>query len=505
MSRTDQLDAPEAGAVSIDSRLGRTLIATTVAGSAVAMLTATVVNVALPTLADDLGASSGQQQWVVNAYLLTIASLILIGGSFGDRFGRVRIYQIGVAWFALASLACAIAPSIEILIAARLVQGIGGALLTPGSLAIIEATLKSDDRGRGVGQWSGLSGIAAAIGPLVGGLLVDLSWRWVFLLNLPVALVVLVLSARLPESRDDEQDGQPLDYLGAALTVVALGGASYALIEGRSGGFGGLDLAAAITAVAAVAALAVYEPRREYPMVPYDLFTNRTFAGANLVTLLVYGGMGVVFFLLSIQLQVTAGFSPVAAGASLLPVTGLMLGLSSRSGELASRIGPRWPLTVGPILIAIGMLLFTRIGPDASYVTDVLPAVTVFGLGLAASVAPVTATALGSAPSSRSGAASGINNAVSRTGQLLAIAAIPPLVGLTGDALGRADLLDEGFGRAMIVGAVLVSAGGVAAALLLPGETGSEEPADQLRPLSQYHCASDGPPGRASLTVTTRS
>lgn len=308
-----------AGEVALKSPAGRVVIATTVAGSAVAMLTATVVNVALPTLANDLDANSGQQQWIINSYLLTIASLILIGGNLGDRFGRLRVYRIGVAWFAIASVLCAAAPNVAVLIAARLLQGIGGALLTPGSLAIIEATLRPDDRGRGVGQWSGLGGVAGAIGPLVGGLLVDLSWRWVFLINLPVALFVLAMSRSIPESSDPEARRLPLDTVGAGLTATALGGASFALIQGPPDGFGALDTAALVIAVVAFGLLIVNERRHPHPMLPLDLFLVRPFVAANVATFLVYGGMGVVFFLLTVQLQVSLGWAPVAAGAAMLP------------------------------------------------------------------------------------------------------------------------------------------------------------------------------------------
>ncbi|MEM7341931.1 MAG: MFS transporter [Actinomycetota bacterium] len=497
--------SPPAGEIALDSGAGRTVIAATVAGSAVAMLTATVVNVALPVLADDLGANSGQQQWVVNAYLLALASLILIGGNLGDRYGRVRMYQIGVAWFAGASLLCALAPSIEWLIAGRLLQGIGGALLTPGSLAIIESTLRPDDRGRGVGQWSGLGGIAGAIGPLIGGLLVDLSWRWVFLVNLPVAAVVLLLSVRVPESSDPEAHDAALDLGGAILTATTLGGASYVLIEGGSGGFGALDWVALVVAVVSLVGLIWYERRQEHPIVPFELFANRPFAAANLVTVLVYGGMGVVFFLLSIQLQVSLGWSPLASGAALLPVTVMMLVLSSRFGAAAQKVGPRWPLTVGPLLIAGGMLWFSGVGPGDGYLTAVLPGVLIFGFGLAVSVAPVTSTALGTVPAERAGAASGVNNAVARTGQLLAVAAIPPLVGLGGDALGDPVQLTDGFGTAMYVGAALVAFGGLASAVLfesgpLRGPTGAEGEAADGAGLgvvddvdSRFHCAVESP------------
>ncbi len=472
-----------AGSVALDSALGRVVIVTTVAGSAVAMLTATVVNVALPVLARDLDASSSQQQWVVNAYLLTIASMILIGGSLGDRYGRLKIYRLGVVWFAIASAACAVAPNVEVLILARLFQGVGGALLTPGSLAIIESTLRHEDRGRGVGKWSGLGGVAGAIGPLVGGLLVDVSWRWVFVLNLPVALLVLLLAGRLPESRDPAAKEARLDLVGAALTTVALGGASYALIQGRAGGFGILDAAAAVASVSAVVGLLWFEPRQAHAMVPFDLFADRWFTAANIVTFLVYGGMGVVFFLLSIQLQVSVGWSPLAAGAALLPVTLLMLVLSSRAGDLAQRIGPRLPLTLGPVIIAVAMVLFSRIDAGDAYISSVLPAVLVFGSGLSLSVAPVTATALGAVPDDRAGAASGTNNAVARTGQLLAIAAVPPLVGLTNDALSDPVQLTKGFADAMLVGAGFVAMGAMAAVVLFRPDAGgivapAEGPAD---------------------------
>ncbi len=493
------MTAPAAGEVALDSPQGRSVIATTVAGSAVAMLTATVVNVALPTLARDLDASTGEQQWVANAYLLTIASLILIGGNLGDRFGRLRIYRFGVAWFAVASVLCALAPNTEVLIAARLLQGVGGALLTPGSLAIIEATLRPDDRGRGVGQWSGLGGVAGAIGPLVGGLLVDVSWRLVFLVNLPVAVAVLILSRGVPESFDRSSAGKPLDTVGAVLTTVTLGAASFALIEGPNGGFGAVDTVAVVVAVVSLLALGLNERRHPHPLVPLDLLTVRPFLAANIVTLLVYGGMGMVFFLLTIQLQVTLGWQPVAAGLALLPITILMLALSSTAGSVSRRIGPRLPLTIGPLLIAAGMVLFARIGPGDDYLADVLPAVLVFGLGLAASVAPVTATALGSIPDDRAGVASGVNNAISRTGQLLTVAAVPPLVGLTGGALSDPEQLTAGFDDAMYVGAALVGLGALSSALLFDGRPveegipiGAPEAVD-ADDGGRFHCGVESP------------
>lgn len=333
-------DIPADGPVRLDSSTGRLIIAATVLGSAVAQLAATVVNVALPTLAADLNIGSAGQQWVNNAYLVTLASFILIGGSLGDRFGRRLVYRVGVAWFAVASLACAVAPAVDVLIAARLLQGVGGALLTPGSLAIIEASLVREDRGRGVGAWSGLGGVAGAIGPLVGGLVVEWSWRWAFVINLPIAVAVLVLSPWLPETSDPTAREAPLDVVGAGLSALLLGGISYALIEGAGGSTGWRVWPAAGLAVIALVGLVAWERGRPGAMLPIDLFAVRPFVAANAVTLVVYGGLGVVFFLLSIQLQVSAGWSPVAAGAALLPVTVIMLVLSSWAGAAATRIGP---------------------------------------------------------------------------------------------------------------------------------------------------------------------
>lgn len=487
------------GDVELGSGIGRTIIATTVLGSAVAQLTATVVNIALPTLADSLNASSGEQQWVVNAYLVTLASLILIGGSLSDRYGRVRVYRVGVAWFGVASLLCALAPTVEVLIGARLLQGVGAALLTPGSLAIIQATLRSDDRGRGVGMWSGLSGVAGAIGPLVGGLVVEASWRWVFLINLPLVVGVLVLSRWVPEVAPDDARRDPLDVVGAVLTVVLLGGASFALIG--AGNDGVAVVVAGVAAVGALIGLVVWEPGRPGATVPLDLFANRQFVAANSVTLVVYGGLGVVFFLLSIQLQVTAGWSPLEAGSALLPVTALMLVLSSRAGALAARIGPRLPLTVGPLVMAAGMALMSRIDASADFVTDVLPATVVFGLGLSATVAPVTSAALGSVPDRRAGAASGVNNTIARTGQLLAVAAVPVAVGLGGDALRDPDQLAPRFGDAVLIAAALVAAGGLLALVLFRSDDVCATTATDDAPTS---CGIDGPPAAAAVADPAR-
>ena len=466
--------------IELDSAKGRTVMATVVLGSAVASLTATVVNVALPTLASDLDAGSSGQKWIINGYTLTLAAFMLIGGSIGDRFGRLRTYRIGVIWFATASLLCALAWNTQALIGFRLLQGVGGALLTPGSLAIIESSLQKSDRGRGVGMWSGITGLAGAVGPLLGGLLVEISWRWVFVINVPVAVAVVVLSRWVPETRDPNARDAPLDPGGAALSALVLGALSYALIEGPEGPLTTFEATVAVFGVAGAALLWFLQRRRPHPLLPLDLFASRPFAIANLLTFLIYGGMGVLFFLLSVQLQVTAGWTALRAGTALLPVTVMMLVFSPRAGALSQRIGPRWPLTIGPLTAAGGMMLMTRIGPDASFLTDVLPAVTVFGIGLAGVVAPVTSTAMGSVPNERAGAASCMNNAVARTGGLLAAAAIPGLVGLTGPALSDPALLDAGFSRAMLLSAGLVASGGVLAVVLLRSDDlGAETPAEE--------------------------
>ncbi|GGQ29119.1 EmrB/QacA subfamily drug resistance transporter [Actinomadura coerulea] len=453
---------------------GRWILLATVLGSSVAFLDSTVVNVALPRLARDLNADMADLQWTVNAYTLTLAGFILLGGSLGDRFGRRRIFLVGVVWFAVASVLCGAAPNVETLVMARALQGVGGALLTPGSLAIIQASFAADDRPRAVGAWSGLGGVAGAIGPFVGGWLVEAAgWRWVFLLNVPLAAVVVLVAVRhVPESVDPQAHGR-FDVSGAALAALALAGTTYALTEAPGGGAPApVIAAAAIGGLAAAVAFVLLErlrgrPRRRagreapQPMLPLDVFSSRQFSAVNVVTFIMYGGMGVMFFLFVLNLQVVTGFSPIAAGTALLPVTVLMLLLSARAGALAQKIGPRLPMTVGLLVAALGMLLVGRIGADASYVRDVLPAVVVFGLGLAAVVAPLTATVLATADVRHAGVASGVNNAVARAAGLLAVAAIPPLAGLTGDAFNNPADFSHGFRLAMITCAALLAAGAV--------------------------------------------
>ncbi|MCO5969948.1 MFS transporter [Actinoallomurus soli] len=447
---------------------GRWVLAAMVLGSSLALLDSTIVNVALPRIGEDFHASVAGLQWTVNAYTLTLAGLILLGGSLGDRFGRRRVFTIGVAWFAVASALCGLAPNTGVLVASRALQGVGGALLAPGSLAIIQASFAPEDRPRAVGAWSGLGGVAGAIGPFVGGWLISAAgWRWAFLLNLPLAAVVILVAARhVPESRD-ETEHRGFDVLGAALAALALAGVTYALTEAPGKGASPAAVVlAAVVGVAAGAAFAVVERRRSAghgpsAMLPLGIFKSRQFTAVNVVTFIMYGGMGIQFFLLVVELQVVAHYSPITAGTALLPVTVLMLLLSSRAGALAQRVGPRLPMTAGLVLAAAGMLLTLRIGPHASYVTDVLPAAVVFGLGLSAAVAPLTATVLASADVRHAGVASGVNNAVARAAGLLAVAGVPPAVGLTGNAYANPRVFDHGFHTAMAFAAVLLVVGAV--------------------------------------------
>ncbi|MFI6804233.1 MFS transporter [Streptomyces luteogriseus] len=450
--------------VRLASPQGKWVLLTTVLGSSMAMLDSTVVNVALPRIGRDLDANLSALQWTVNAYMVTLAGLILLGGALGDRFGRRKVFVIGVVWFAVASLLCGIAPNAGVLIAARALQGVGGALLTPGSLALIQASFRPDDRGRAVGLWSGFGGIGAAVGPFVGGWLVDgPGWRWVFLLNVPLALVCVPVALRhVPESGDQRAHGR-FDVLGAVLGALALALVTYALIEAGEGGL--VVVVSAVAGLAAAVAFVVVERRRPDPMMPPDIFASRQFTAVNLVTLCVYAALGGFFFLAALQLQVVVGYSALAAGTALLPTTVLMLLLSARSGELADRIGPRIPLTVGPLLCAAGMLLMLRVGPGASYAVDVLPALVVLGLGLVTLVAPLTATVLGSVSVVRAGLASGINNAAARAAGLLAVAALPLLAGMGEEAYREPVAFDTAFDKAMgwcagalVVGAVIASA-----------------------------------------------
>lgn len=449
--------------LTLDEPPGRWVLLTAVLGSGIALLDTTAVNVALPAIGRNLDAGFAALQWTVSGYTLTLAALLLLGGSLGDRYGRRRLFVVGTCWFAAASLLCSLAPTATLLVAARALQGIGAALLTPASLALLTATFHGPDRGRAIGAWSGLTGVAAAVGPLLGGLLVEASWRLVFLVNLPVAAVAVLLARRhVPESRDP-QGGHELDVTGALLAVLGLAGTTYALIS--AGGSGPILPPAATGAagLAALVAFVVHERRAAAPMLPPGLFASRQFSGGNLVTLAVYAALGGVTFLLVVQLQVVLGLPALAAGAGLLPITVCMLLLSPRTGALAARIGPRRPMTLGPLVCAAGLLLLRTTGPSSHYLTGVLPAVGVFGLGLATTVAPLTNAVLSAAPDRLAGTASAVNSAVARAAGLLAVAVLPLVAGLSGNDYRQPRVFAHGFSVAMLVAAGLLVGGALLA------------------------------------------
>jgi EmrB/QacA subfamily drug resistance transporter len=492
--------AEEAEPLSLSSAKGRWVIAATVLGSGIAMLDATVVGIALPSIDRTFHGNVGTLQWVVTGYSLTLAAFLLLGGSLGDRDGRKRIFSIGIVWFAIASAVCGIAPTSLVLIVARVAQGVGGALLTPGSLAIIQASFREEDRSRAIGAWSGLGGVASAAGPLVGGYLLDVaSWRWVFFINLPVAAFVLVVTARhVPESRDPSAAGK-VDSTGAALAVLFLAGLTYGLIEGPTRGWTDpLVLGALVLAAVAGPAFLVLEHRRAHPMLPLDLFRSRQFTGANAVTFAVYGALGGTLFLLPIELQVVAGYSPLESGLALLPVTVVMLLFSARSGQLSARIGPRLQMSLGPVLVGAGLALLARATDPGNYLTQVFPAVMVFAVGLAVTVAPLTATAMNAAPAEHSGIASAVNNTVARAAGLFAVAVLPLLSGLTGAAALSPAAFSAGFRTAVYISAAASAAGGLLGVLLIrnPPRRPAVAPAQ-----STFHCGVGAPPLRPVLVA----
>jgi EmrB/QacA subfamily drug resistance transporter len=488
------------GPMRIGTPAARWVLFTTVLGLGLTMLDATVVNVALAHIGRELGANFSGLQWTINAYTLTLAGLILLGGSLSDRFGRRRVFVVGVVWFAAASLLCGLAQNMEMLVAARALQGVGGALVTPGSMAIISASFQGADRAAAVGMWSGLGGVAGAVGPFLGGWLVEWSWRAVFLVNLPVAALIVAVAARhVPESRDPDAAPQ-LDVAGTVLAVAGLGGLTYALTAvGEVGTSAGVIGSGAVGVVALVAFVLV-ERRSTHPLMPTGLFSNMQFSAANAVTLLVFAPFGVLFTLLVLQLQVVCGFSPLLAGAALLPLTMIMLLFSARAGVLAQRIGPRIPLTAGSLISAAGLLLMLRIGPGASYWIDVLPPVAVFGAGSALTIAPLTSAVLDSAPDRYAGTVSGINNAVARAASLLAVAVVPAAAGISGNDYTDPLAFGSGFRVALMISSGLLVTGALVAFAFIRRPLTTPEPQDAQAPPSArvrleecIHCGVTGP------------
>ena len=419
----------------LDTRAQRLTLVACILGSAIVFVDGTVVNVALPAIRADLDASLADQQWIVEAYLLLLASLILVGGSLGDLYGRRRIFAIGVAGFGTASLLCAVAPAVGVLIAARALQGAFGALLVPSSLAIITAVYGPAERAAAIGSWTAGTSAAIVVGPPLGGLLVDaLSWRVIFAMNVPLVLVCLMLIVRaVPECPGDR--AHRIDVPGALLCALGLGGPVYALIQQSTLGWSDPEVwVPLLGGIGAFAAFVAYERRAADPMLPLSIFRSRNFAVANVVTLVVYAGLGAATFFVAIFLQQIAGYSALGAGLALTPITLLLVTLSRRFGALSARIGPRLVMGAGPVVGGLGLLAFARLDERADYLAQVLPAALLFGLGLAITVAPLTATALQAADRRHAGIASGVNNAVARVAGLLAIAAVGAVVSAHFDA-----------------------------------------------------------------------
>jgi EmrB/QacA subfamily drug resistance transporter len=493
MSSTAAAAGEQAG-LKFASGPSRWVLLATVLGSAIASIDATVVGIALPAIGRNFSAGLAALQWVVTAYTLTLAGLLLIAGALGDKYGRKRVFQAGVVWFAVASVLSGIAPSVGALIAARALQGIGAALLTPGSLAILEATFRPDDRGKAIGAWSGFTGAGTAIGPFIGGWLVAaVSWRLIFAINLPIAAIVVAVTWRhVPESRDPDATG-PVDIAGGILATAGLIGLTYGLIEGPAAGWARPTVLAALAGgVILLGAFASWERRAPAPMLPLNLFASTQFTATNIVTFIVYGAIGGALFLLPIDLQQVSGYTALQAGISLLPVTAITLALSRRSGALAARLGPRLQMSAGPVLIGAGLGLFTLINGSGDYLTQVLPAVVTFGFGLAVTVAPLTSTVLAAVPARHAGMASAVNNDVARAAALIAVALLPAAGGITGNAYRHAAQFSTGFHTASLISAALCLAGGTLAAATIrnparavPAAALAEHP---------VHCALEAPP-----------
>jgi EmrB/QacA subfamily drug resistance transporter len=442
---------------------GRWLLVATVLGSGMALLDTTMVIVALPAIGRTLGGGLSTQQWVLDAYLITLAGFVLLGGALGEVVGHGRVFLAGAVAFGVTSAVCGVAPTSAVLIVARLFQGAAASLLVPGALALVSTSFSGEERGRAIGAWSGISGLATVIGPLLGGLLVDhAGWRWVFLVNIPLAAAAVAAAIHhlpLRELRSTAL-GEHLDLGGALTAAAGLGLLVCGLIEARNLGTP-LTAGAVVLGLALLVAFAVIESRRERPLLPLSLFAIRGFAMANLTTLLVYGALSSALFLVVLELQQVTGYSALASGAAIFPITLLLFLLSPRLGGLVSRMGSRRLITLGPVVAALGLVLFLRVSASASYLTVVLPAAVVFGIGLALTAAPLTTTILGAVPSTRAGIASGVNNAVTRVAGLLAVAAVPLAAGLASAADGAGSGFTSGFHHAMLISAVLCLLGAV--------------------------------------------
>jgi EmrB/QacA subfamily drug resistance transporter len=466
--------------VRLHSSAGRWIVAASVLGSGAAFLEGSVVNVALPAIDAEFGLGMAGLQWVLNGYLLTLSALMLLGGALGDRYSRSRVFALGSLGFAAASIGCALAPSLLVLVVLRLIQGIAGALLVPNSLAMIETAFPQAERGEAIGQWAAWSAFSTALGPLLGGWLVDaVSWRWVFAAIVPFSVAAAwIVRGQIEASA---RSAEPVDALGAGLATLGLAGAVWGLIRGPDLGFGHpAVLGSGCGGLILLAGFILIERRVERaghrPLLPLGVFRSRQFSGANLTTLLVYIALNGLFFLLMPQLQLTVGYRALVAGAALLPVNVLMLVLSPIAGRVATRIGPRLPMAVGALIAGGAMLLFARIGSGASYLGHVLPAALVFGVGLAVLVAPLTRAVMAAAGERDAGLASGINNAVSRLAGLLAAAALPLVAGLGGLEELKGPAFEAGYVRAMIICAGLCVAGAVVALLTVPGRGAERQP-----------------------------
>ena len=425
--------------MNLPARQKQLILVASILGSGIVFLDGSVVNVALPAISQELGAGLAAQQWVVDAYLLTLSSFLLLGGSLGDMFGRRRVFEVGLVGFGITSLLCALAPTSELLIAARALQGLDGALLVPSSLAIITSTFLDHERTRAIGTWTAWTGVSFVIGPLLGGVLIDaLSWRWVFAINVPFVIVtVAMLRATCPDIKVENRPH--VDWLGAVLCALGLAGPVFALIEQPIYGWAHPVVAVPmITGVLLLAAFVAWERRAPEPMVTLSLFRDRNFTVTNIATLGIYAGLGATTFFSVLFLQQVAGYSALEAGLALMPITVIMLLSASRFGAMADRLGPRFFIAGGPFVASAGLLLFLRVGPEADYAATLLPAILVFGVGLSMTVAPLTATVLASAPPGHAGVASGINNAMSRVASLLAIAGVGAIVAVSfGSTLDR--------------------------------------------------------------------